>query len=376
MQKEDIKAIWDRYQQGNASKEETALLETWYLEYEHADLPALTEEEMSQRLAVVSAQLPLSRQSIQLWPRIAVAAAVIFVLAAGVLFYHVQRSNGINSIEIVNQVDLQPGQNTATLTLANGKTISLSNAKTGVIINGDLVIYNDSSSVNNAVADHNATEDGKSVDIPLLTASTPRGGQYQIILPDGTRVWLNAATSLQFPQQFTGAKERKVVLNGEAYFEVAKDKAHPFIITTTGQEVEVLGTHLNINSYADESVVRTTLLEGSVQVSAPGADNKKILSPGQQATLTGQGLKVAEVDPDQAIAWKNGVFYFYRADVKTVMRQLARWYNVEVTYEGTLPEHEFTGKIFRKVKASEALHILSELDVKFKIDGRKIIVSP
>jgi transmembrane sensor len=377
MQKEDIKAIWDHYKTGKASAEELALLENWYLEYEHSERELLTEKEIGDRIAAVAAQLPLKRPVIKLWGQIAAAAAMFFVLSVGILFYRSQTSGLNGQVSIVDQIDLKPGKNTATLTLANGKTIKLSDTKSGIIVNGEQMIYNDSSAVSHSIIDNDADNSSHVESNQRLTASTPRGGQYQIVLPDGTKVWLNAATSLQFPQHFAGAKERRVVLIGEAYFEVAKDKAHPFIVKTAKQEVEVLGTHFNIDSYADESSVKTTLLEGSVRLRDLRSNDTQLLKPGQQAVLNHkEQLTVSEVDLDQAVAWKNGVFYFYRADLKSVMRQLARWYNVDVAYEGVLPEHEFTGKIFKKVNASEALNILTELDVKFKIDGRKIIVSP
>ena len=217
----------------------------------------------------------------------------------------------------------------------------------------------------------------KTTEITYNTVSTPRGGQYEVILPDGTQVWLNAASSLKFPTAFIG-KERNVELTGEAYFEVSKNKAMPFHVSAAGQVIEVLGTHFNVNAYTDETLLKTTLLEGSVKV------NKGIsfatLKPGQQSTINNNEItpviKIAEVtDADEVMAWKDGKFYFNNADIKTVMRQIGRWYNVDIEYAGKIPGNDgFTGTFSRNMTASKALKILAFSGVDFKIEGRKIIV--
>nr|WP_262909520.1 FecR family protein [Niabella pedocola] len=211
------------------------------------------------------------------------------------------------------------------------------------------------------------------------TVTTPRGGQYQLTLEDGSKVWLNAASSIRFPTTFQG-KERKIEISGEAYFEIAKDAARPFKVafeTPAGMksEVTVLGTHFNIMSYNDEKAAKTTLLEGSVSISSNG--NTAILTPAQQASQTDRnGITVASnIDVNEAVAWKNGFFEFHATGLQEVMRQIGRWYDVEISYEGKIPERNFGGKISRQNNAAEVLKILELSQIKFRIEGKKIIVT-
>jgi len=206
------------------------------------------------------------------------------------------------------------------------------------------------------------------------TISTPKGGIYQVNLPDGTKVWLNAASSIKFPTTFAQLSQRKVELEGEAYFEVAKNKKVPFVVSTSGQQVQVLGTHFNISSYSDEGELKTTLLEGSVKVVAA---NTIVLKPGQQSNLKRNGsggLKVSTANIAQVMAWKNGFFHFEKENLHEVMRQLSRWYDIEVIYEVDRHDDEFMGDIPRGIKLSEALKILSFEGTQFRIEGRKLIV--
>jgi ferric-dicitrate binding protein FerR (iron transport regulator) len=199
-------------------------------------------------------------------------------------------------------------------------------------------------------------------------------------LADGTKVWLNAASSVRFPVAFTG-KERKVEITGEAYFEVAKDKTKPFRVKANSSEIEVLGTHFNVNAYDDEASIKTTLLEGKVKISVPVSGRKssyKSLFPGEQAEISKDGkIKVkGHADTEEAVAWMNGHFQFKSADIKTVLRQIARWYDVEIEYRGNIDLH-FTGQLTRNENVSKVLNeLMLTGEVHFKIDGRKIIVSP
>jgi transmembrane sensor len=235
--------------------------------------------------------------------------------------------------------------------------------------------------------------------------ATPKGGQYQLILPDGSKVWLNAASTIRYPVAFIG-NERRVEITGEVYFEVAPlistggSQKVPFIVkigtpSGSGGQVEVLGTHFNVNAYSDEPAIATTLLEGKVKVSqsvpqggSPARrEQSAILKPGEQAVLTHDsrlpdgtlvkaGLTIHDnVDMDLAVAWKNGLTAFKSADIKTIMRQVARWYNVEVVYEGTIPQRSFTGGVSRDAKLSELLHLLEVSKVHFRIEGNRIIVT-
>ena len=270
--------------------------------------------------------------------------------------------------------DLAPGGNRAVLTLGDGSTIVLDNAKNGILAqqgNTKVLKLNGKLSYNPGNARHDETV--------YNTISTPRGGQYQIELPDGSQVWLNAVSSIRFPAAFAG-NERKVEITGEAYFEVAKNVAMPFkvVIATpseNGAEIEVTGTSFNIMAYNDEAAVKTTLLEGSVKINQ---DSKAVpLKPGQQARLHDKSIKIIDhVDTEEAVAWKNGYFQFASASLQQVMRQIARWYDVDISYAGKVPERRFGGKISRDNNASEVLKVLELSKVKFRIEDKRIIVTP
>ncbi|THU39501.1 DUF4974 domain-containing protein [Niastella caeni] len=282
--------------------------------------------------------------------------------------------------------DIAPGGNKAVLTLADGSNIVLDNIANGTIskqgstnvvkqADGELA-YNTSQSTSPSSHSPLATS--------YNTVTTPRGGQYQLTLPDGSKVWLNAASSLKFPVSFSG-KERVVQLTGEAYFEVAhvtmpgSAERMPFEVeVNNGMKVEVLGTHFNVMAYEDEKESKTTLLQGKVKVIVK-TPASVLLKPGQQALLTKANEKV-RVDKDanveEAVAWKNGKFKFVRTDLKTVMRQLARWYDVQVEYDKNLPEKFFTGEIPRRLNASEVLSVIEFAGVHCRIEGKKIIVIP
>jgi ferric-dicitrate binding protein FerR (iron transport regulator) len=211
--------------------------------------------------------------------------------------------------------------------------------------------------------------------------ATPRGGQYRLVLPDGSRVWLNAVSSIRFPTAFTG-QERKVEISGEAYFEVVKDPSRPFRVLVRpaagnrNMEVEVLGTHFNINAYQDEPAIKTTLLEGSVKVTN-GTDHTMI-RPGQQTQLSINGVTkvIQDADVSEAVAWKEGRFQFNDTELKTIMRQVMRWYDVDLEYKGNVPDRYFTADISRNKTLSGVLTILKLSDVDFRLDGKKLTVTP
>ena len=308
--------------------------------------------------------------------RLAAAAAIAGLIAMGIYFFlrpdpsmQVAKTENARS---GNNNDVLPGKNTATLTLSDGTTVILDEAKNGTIsTQGNTKILK----LDNGILSYNASHKGNVVEVLYNTISTPKGGQYQVLLSDGSKVWLNAASSLKFPASFTG-KERKVELLGEAYFEVAKNDKMPFKVEADGMEVEVLGTHFNINSYDDESTVRTTLLKGSVRIN--GAKSKSFLKPGQQAKLERDGdIKIVNnADVDQAVAWKEGRFQFNRADIHEVMRQIARWYNVSIEYKGIVSSH-FGGTISRDVNLSQVLEMLQLTgEVKFHVEDKKVVVTP
>jgi len=296
----------------------------------------------------------------------AAAAVLLLVFGAGLFFLapNLKRSD-LNSAPLVKNSPVLPGKNKATLTLADGKVINLSGAKTGLIIDASKWSYSDGSKVGELSA-----AGGKQIIV-----TTPRGGNYQVNIPDGTKVWLNAASSISFPATFSGA-ERSVKLVGEAYFEVAKMNK-PFIVTTATQQVKVLGTHFNINSYTDEASTKTTLLEGSVKVSSLSSKEFRLLSPGQQSTVSGSGFKVQEVNTESAVAWKDNKFMFDGNHIEGIMRQISRWYDVDVVFKGNISKETFAGKISKFEQLSQVLDLIELTGlVHFKVEGRRITVMP
>ena len=266
--------------------------------------------------------------------------------------------------------DALPGSKGAVLTLSNGQQIILDSAGNGQLASqGGTTIINKNGEVVYDVKEADAGE------VLYNTMSTAKGRQYQLILSDGTKVWLNSASSIRYPAAFAG-NVRNVSITGEAYFEVAKDKAKPFIVTVNNMEVKVLGTHFNINAYADEEAIKTTLLEGSVQVS--NAADVAMLVPGQQSRLykTGAIQTISNADLEEAVAWKNGVFIFNNADIQAVMRQVGRWFDLEIAYEGDIPKDSFGGKLPMDAKVTEVLAALQQTQVHFRIEGKRLIVMP
>jgi transmembrane sensor len=270
--------------------------------------------------------------------------------------------------------DVQPGGNKAILKLSDGKTIVLDNAQNGLLAEqGSVQIEKQEGQLSYSPSATTTT-------VSYNTLATPAGGQFQIKLPDGTRVWLNASSSITYPTAFVG-KERRVTITGEGYFEVAKDAHKPFKVTvqsTAGEkrpaEVEVLGTHFNINAYDDEAAVKTTLLEGKVKIAKE--QSTAILKPGQQAQINEQGiLQVKDnASMEEVVAWKNGEFLFQSADISTLMRQVARWYDIEISYPDGKPKDKFSGKIGRNVNLSQLLKILEYSEVRFELKGRTLVV--
>lgn len=298
------------------------------------------------------------------------AASVLLLLCAGLLLI-LQRNRGTSNLISANTI--APGKNKAVLTLSDGKKILLDDSHEGEIAkqsgikitkksNGQLVY----TVVNSTQAETQAERNNM--------IETPNGGQYQINLPDHTKIWLNAASSLKFPVVFSG-HERKVVLSGEAYFEVAPDKTKPFIVISDHSRVEVLGTHFNISAYREDETVNTTLLEGSVVVS--NASGKRLLIPGQQALVNKRNnqISISQANERASVAWKNGYFYFYNEDIRSVMAKISRWYNVEVVYQGDVQSPAFGGTFSRYKKLPDLLGYLHEVgNLNFKLEERRVIV--
>ena len=302
------------------------------------------------------------------WKRMIAAASMLLLLSAGYITLTL-----LSDRTPLPQADIAPGEKKATLTLADGNTLILEKESSGVVARqGEhtfIVQENEQLIYQTGSGDTTRQE-------TLNTLSTPAGGEYRLTLPDGSKVWLNAKSSITFPTLFQGEK-RQVWITGEVYFEVARlDAANPFHVSVReGIVIEVLGTHFNINSYEEENFVKTTLLEGSVRVHPPHGGTPQPLRPGEQAIINDTGhIEVCAVDTDAVIAWKNGQFVFEKADIETVMRQLTRWYDVEVEYKGAISCH-FGGVVSRDVNISNILHVLERTDeVTFEINNKKIIV--
>ncbi|MBA0883895.1 FecR family protein [Flavobacterium undicola] len=302
------------------------------------------------------------------WKKIAVAASVLVAIGIGTFALFQKRDQSPVMVASKESNDKEPGKTGAILTLSNGSKIVLDSAGNGLLANQN----NTAVSKKNGGVVYTAGSGAQAV---YNTMTTPRARQYNLELSDGTKVWLNASSSITFPTSFA-ANERKVTLTGEAYFEVAKDKTRPFRVLVNDMMVNVLGTHFNVNAYDDEAAVNTTLLEGSVLLTEKG--KKVLLKPGQQAQKQKLGPIVVNdnVNLEEVMGWKNGVFYFENASIQTVLRQLSRWYDVDVVFEKGIPERTFEGEIQRNLQLSQVLKILEKNKVHFKIDGNILRVMP
>lgn len=298
--------------------------------------------------------------------RYAVAASVIIAVGAWIYFFYIQKDDTVKPMADNIITDIQPGSDKATLTLENGKTIILDNTSNDTSINGQLRILQQEGEIKYS----EGTNEGP---MAYHVLTIPRKGQYKLVLPDGSKVWLNAASSIRYPVAFNSI-ERKVYVSGEAYFEVAKDKTKPFRVVANDMLVEALGTAFNINAYGDEPIVSATLVEGSILVTEGAAEN--VLKPGQQAKISGNEMTVVNVNADEVIAWKNNQFKFNDLPLDAILRQVARWYDAEIVYEQKTSDH-FNAEVSRDVPVSKLLHILELTNrAHFKIEGNKIIVLP
>lgn len=366
MNKKEARELLDKYMNGTATPEEKTLFEQLSNRITRKQLTTIEPENSNDIKSQIYRKLPHapSRPFLQKYRFIAAAASIALCIGIGALFH--QRPQ-------VNQhvADVVPGGNRAVLTLANGKKIVLTGAGTGELAkqsgisirknhSGELV-YTLSAQHNNAALEYNTTQ-------------TPRGGQYQLELADGTKVWLNASSSLKYPTRFAG-KERQVELTGEAYFEVTHNASMPFKVKTNKEIVTVLGTHFNVNAYHDEPSVKTTLLEGKVKVNALNSKASGILKPGEQAILTGDQIQITPGDTEAATSWKNGYFRFRGENIASIMRKLSRWYNIDVQYTITISDEGYYGTISRFKNIKQVLAVLSETgSVHFKVDGRRVTV--
>lgn len=354
--------LLDRYRRGVCTESERLLVESLHLHtYDSEEIPedAVAKERVWQHWRTASAAT--GRKSRAPW----LAAAAFLVLIAAVAFLFRFAADTPPDSQIT---DIPAGGNKAILRLADGRTVQLDSSQNGVIMLPGRLLYTDSTLVGNLL-DAPAARDEAHNEIV-----TPKGGMYQVVLADGTKVWLNADSKLRFPPDFTKTR-REVSLVGEAYFEVAKNRAQPFIIKTAGQEVQVLGTSFNVTAYPDAVSEQTTLVEGKVSVST--RQTARQLSPGDQAVVGASGISVEKVDTAPFVAWKSGFIAFNEETLEHIMRDISRWYNVDVHFEGADKQLRFGGMVSRYANVSEVLRRLELTgQVHFKIEEKRIVVTP
>lgn len=353
-----------------------AALRSWYSVNEEAALNdvlnRIEKDSHETDPSAVVAEFPVRRR----WLRLT-AAAAIGILVVGIALFWLTTRTGKDQPATVQTAryksDALPGTDKAILQLEDGRSILLDTASGALANQGGTQIRKDEA----GVLSYEPGKADKDTALVYNRIVTPRGGQYQVTLPDGTRVWLNAASSLRFPVAFKGS-ERVVELSGEAYFEVTQNANKPFKVNIGGagepMQVEVLGTGFDIQAYADEPVRTATLANGKVRVS--NGNEQTVLQPGQQARLKGQTLTTAAADLEEVLAWKNGIFYLQDVNIQTIMRQLSRWYDVDVVYEGNITQ-QFVGKIPRTMNLSDVLKVLESTGwVHFRFEGKTVTVFP
>jgi ferric-dicitrate binding protein FerR (iron transport regulator) len=392
LSKEKLEELFARFLENECSEEEVSLLMQQFktgknkkilgeLVRQHlAQEPVRCDysEEINKVYSLIERHIQQTsqKQNVRLlWRKIAVAASIIFVLVIGGVWFVGKKEKENTPVAIKqNEVkDFSPGREKAVLQLANGSAIMLDSAQNGTLANqGNTSI----TKLSNGQLVYSAG--GKPAEMLYNSIVTPKGGTYKITLADGTKAWLNAASSLRFPTAFKG-NERIVEVEGEVYFEVAHNVSMPFMVKNGNVTVKVLGTNFNVNSYADERNIKVTLLEGKVKVFSSGERKSVDITPGQQAVVNPASNNVSvtnNVNMESVMAWKNDLFYFDNADIKTIMRQIGRWYNIEVEMKGEIPERAFSGKISRNTNASNVLKILEQSNIHFKIEDKKIVLMP
>ena len=368
------------YQEGVATAAERQLVEEYYASFEQegteVDVAVTGTREELEKASLAQVQARIAQQQavveavpvvkIALYKKLAVAAAVI--LAASGLYWWF-KPLPVPPAPPIAVTDAAPGGNKAVLTLADGSQVALRDVANGLLASQDGVQVMKLDSGQLAYEPANAVSSTAAYN----TLSTPRGGQYQLRLPDGTKVWLNASSSIRYPVAFTGA-ERKVEITGEVYLEVTKNPQRPFVVVANKAAIRVLGTHFNIMAYPEEKAMQTTLVEGALRVES--GDRQVLLKPGQQGVLvhTSGALSVRAVDTDEAVAWVHGQLSMKYADVAAFMRQVSRWYDVDVVFEGEVPAMSFSGSINRMVNLSLMLKALNDNGLQVTLVNGKLIV--
>lgn len=387
MTKKEAKLLFEKYRRGLCTREELAILESWYIQYARQNDQMKPDDFlMESDLAEIWSELPVNKRNFRFNRHIRQMAASI-VLCIGIvasLLVYMGFFNEEKSIQqqfvgnALTAPDTSKGDEGYIL-LEDGRVIPLSSRVSGTIFEdkeikinkfGGRIVY----------APEERSSFSRPVDSTVYsTVVVPKGKQYELVLADGTQVWLNSFSSIRFPDKF-GHGNRSVEITGEAYFEIARDLERPFTVTTGQHTIRVLGTHFNINAYEDEREIRTTVLEGSVEVKVSPSNSKKslarVLRPGQQSRFSSArgDLNVVAIDTEEVIAWKSGLILFEDTALETILRQIGRWYDIEVEYRGVPPQRRFTGGVSRNAPVSEFLKVLEINDIQFTTEGRKLII--
>lgn len=364
----------ERYVTSTASKQELDLLFHLMDDEEFCEVMAETmDHHLLENLEKVK-QAKLVSLRKKRYRFVGIAASLILMISITSLYFFSGYNKDVKSKQSINVITsvISPGENKAVLTLADGKQIILKDHNNKLLSKeAGLMVYNSKEGVLTYKAGSSA-----STSISYHTISTPMGGQYKLILEDGTKIWLNAASTVRFPSRFS-SEQRKIEVSGEVYCEISKDPKRPFRVGFGNQMVEVLGTHFNINAYADENFTRTTLLEGSIKIVNTQTLQSKLLVPGDQAKMDpiNNQLKIEKVNTEAVVSWKEGYFLFNQEPLESIMRKVSRWYDVEIIYKGDIPQKKFGGNISKFNDVNELLDVLSATgSVRFETQGRRIIV--
>lgn len=382
----EIDTLYQRFLSGECSPEEVErLLDHFQRSEGHADLKRLIEAELDRPIVVADLQadpqfdaaktlqslleqIPANKAKLRKlsWLKYA-AAAIVFLMTSFGLWWWMERHLEVNHVQEQVFEDILPGTHRAQLTFADGRRVALDGTKEGITMGASSIAYADGSSFLDIDTDRDLASQ-------IMTLTTPNGGTYQVTLPDGSKVWLNAASALRYPSRFEGT-ERRVELVGEGYFSVERTSGStPFIVVTNGQSVEVLGTEFNISAYPDETDIKTTLVEGRVQV---GTDRQHtiMLMPSEQSVFSSDGkISKTQVDVQQFTAWRKGKFSFDNKTFGQVMAELGRWYDLDIVYEGAVPNKTFYGGAYRNSKLSVVMELLYSADVSYRLEGRRLII--
>lgn len=356
-EREKIRQLFERYRKGQCTQDERTRLHAWFNQYAGAEATGLEELQTA-----VNARGTVRKKGRMRWLPYAAALAAAITLA-WYFWAGPQADQPVDTLT-VQSGDIQPGGNRATLTLSDGSQIKLSETQSGIVVADEHILYKEGAEeLVNLVAG----------DATQLVLSTPRGGTYQIILSDGTKVWLNAASTLVYPSHFAD-DERVVEIDGEGYFEVATNPNKPFKVVSREQEIEVLGTTFNISAYQDEGAVKTTLIEGNVRLRVGRSGEQLSLAPGEQSILSNATITKHTVETGPYTAWKAGDFYFDNTPLEDMMRQMSRWYDIDVIYKQTVPKESFSGAMSRNVTLQTVLELLRISEINYRLTRNKLII--